>query len=685
MAMAFIPPPPVGGPSDERPPRKPEPPVQELSIAAETAEIERLRSEADAARRECAELKASLGRREREIKGEAYAQFKKREAELLEGLRIRGQETEARLDERRRRLDAQAAEILKRAAREAEAIETKLREEKTLAQRRVQETESQERQSKSEAVRESQKAVLMSRRLEAALERVRALEADVSFARTQAVDAGDKARAEGESAGRALAAERERAAELERKLKESGGRERWLEARLKDKSPAVEAGAKAPPSRAPRPVPPGGLQEEFDKLTGLRQGAVKRFFGWSRVQIEDSGLMVKVVQFILESAARLNASDVHLEPVGTAMRVRFRIDGMLEEVLRVPQRDKLTVISRIRVMSGLDPEHGSATAKPQEGRTMVAVDGKEVDLRLSTFPTTEGDKAVIRLIYRGETGRGLADLGFSDEITQALDRLIHAPKGMILVTGPTGCGKSTTLYALLSTLNEPGRNIVTLEDPVEMKIAGINQCAVSPKIEFTFASGLRAILRQDPNVIMVGEIRDPETAEIAMSASLTGHVLLSTLHTNSAAGAVARLLDMGLEPYLVASGLTAVFAQRLVRKICDVCADPYSPPKTALDELRRVVERFRIDFPDSGLGGLRRGAGCPSCRGTGYLGRVLLYELLSDVSGLRKLIMEKSPVEDIQQAALAGGMRPMLAHAFAQLRAGTTTLEEIFRVVGQRD
>lgn len=392
-----------------------------------------------------------------------------------------------------------------------------------------------------------------------------------------------------------------------------------------------------------------------------------------------------MVQLIFEEAVRTHASDIHLEPMIEHLRVRLRIDGILEEVLILPHAMNIRVVPRIRVMCGLDPEQGQQTAKPQDGRMAATIANEEADLRLSTFPTTYGDKAVLRIIRRNLKVPKIDDLGFKTEVVAHLRKLITRPQGMIIVTGPAGNGKSTTLYTILQELNTPTRNIVTLEDPIELKIPGINQSNVVPKSGFTFASGLRSILRQDPNVVMVGEIRDMETAEIAMSASLTGHLLLSTLHTNSAMGAVVRMVDMGLEPYLIATALTAVMAQRLARRLCEKCREPYQPSRADLDTIDGLIKRTGIKISSASLTELYRGKGCPACRGSGYSGRFLLFELAALTPSLRTLILQKSPLSELQKQANAEGMETLLVDGLEKAGKGITSLDEILRVVGVDD
>jgi type II secretory ATPase GspE/PulE/Tfp pilus assembly ATPase PilB-like protein len=429
------------------------------------------------------------------------------------------------------------------------------------------------------------------------------------------------------------------------------------------------------------------LQPAFQKLLIAAKEIPKAgFFGGTagKPSPNEEKLIGDVVQLILHAALRVRASDIHLEPQESYLRVRFRIDGILEEVLRVRHNLNLRVVSNIRVTCSLDPEKGSG-GKPEDGRVSVKIDGREADLRLSTFPTAFGDKAVLRVIPRSSKTATLDELGLEPASVDVLRGLLTRPQGLLIVTGPTGSGKSTTLYAALDSLNDSSRNIVTLEDPVERKVPGITQGMIQPRQGFGFAEGLRAILRQDPNVIMVGEIRDTETAEIALSAALTGHLLLTTLHTVSALGAVNRLIDMGLEPFLVASAITAVTAQRLARTVCTGCVEAYAPTAEELAEVGMRAVKAGVKVPDGFGRNLKRGAGCGVCRGTGYFGRVLLFEALVITPPLREAILRKGSVDDLRDAAARGGMEPLLLDGLRKAADGRTTLAEILRVVDSAD
>ena len=438
------------------------------------------------------------------------------------------------------------------------------------------------------------------------------------------------------------------------------------------------------PSNEPQRLP---LQAEFVELVRKAKETTKggMFGGGGKAKPEDEKLVFDTVQRILREAVKLRASDVHLEPMESALRVRYRVDGILEEMLQIPSALNLRVVSHIRVMCGLDPERGIGTSKPEDARMSFAQDGIEVDLRLSTFPTTHGDKAVLRLIPRSTAVPGIDELGLDAKVTDALRAVITRPQGMFIVTGPTGSGKSTTLYTLLQLVNSPSRNIVTLEDPIEKKIPGVNQGMIQPKAGFGFAEGLRAILRQDPNVIMVGEIRDLETAEIAVSASLTGHMIFTTLHTNSALGAITRLFDMELEPFLIASALTSVSAQRLARRVCPDCAQPYEPTSAEVAEIEHRVKSGGINFPQGLLKNLKRGTGCAACRQSGYVGRVLLFEHVPITATLRAMILKKASLDELRAAALKDGNEPLISDGLRKVAQGITSISEVFRVVDSVD
>ncbi len=380
--------------------------------------------------------------------------------------------------------------------------------------------------------------------------------------------------------------------------------------------------------------------------------------------------IIRLMNRILARAVQMGASDIHLEPFREFMRVRYRIDGVLYERLKIPSRHQGAVVSRVKVLSKLNI---AEKRLPQDGRIRLKVGPKDVDIRVSTLPTAFGERVVLRLLDQTTLFRGLQDIGMPPDTYDTVERLIHRTQGMILVTGPTGSGKTTTLYAALDRINQPGRNIITIEDPIEYQINGISQIPVNPKIGMTFANGLRSIVRQDPDVILVGEIRDLETAEIAIHAALTGHLVFSTLHTIDAASAVTRLIDMGIEPFLVTSSVEAIIAQRLVRTICPHCREPYSPPRALLEELG-------LD-PDRDGGTYFRGAGCDSCMGTGYLGRTGIYELFLCDDEMGKVITRTSDAGEIRKLSVRRGMRRLVEDGVLKIREGITTPEEVIRVI----
>src|SRR5262245_22159215 len=379
--------------------------------------------------------------------------------------------------------------------------------------------------------------------------------------------------------------------------------------------------------------------------------------------------VVRLVNLLIENAIKANASDVHIEPFEDTLRVRYRIDGVLFDAETPPKRLRAAITSRIKIMAELNI---AERRLPQDGRIRMGLEGRRLDLRVSTIPTLHGESVVMRILDRAAILMPLDHLGFEERSRRSIERIINLPHGMLLVTGPTGSGKTTTLYAALDKINSPDKKIITIEDPVEYQLGGINQIPVRPTIGLSFAAGLRHIVRQDPDVIMVGEIRDLETAEIAIQAALTGHLVFSTLHTNDAPGALTRLLDMGVEPYLVASVLEGVLAQRLVRLVCTGCRKPYEPE---LSELRALgIDRV----PSSAR--LTRGAGCEECRGTGYRGRTGIYEFMAMTEELRGLTIRKTPGHEMRQRAIAAGMTSLRQDGWQKCCLGITTVEEILRV-----
>jgi len=382
--------------------------------------------------------------------------------------------------------------------------------------------------------------------------------------------------------------------------------------------------------------------------------------------------VVKFVNQVIWEAFKERATDIHLEPMESDLRVRYRVDGMLHQT-PVPAQLKqfqAAIISRIKVMANMDI---AERRLPQDGRINVRSGGEEIDVRVSTIPTAYGESVSLRLLTRSSIFLGLESLGLSPADDKIVRKLVELPHGIILVTGPTGSGKSTSLYAFLSTINSIDQRIITIEDPIEYELPGVNQMQVRPDIGLTFASGLRHILRQDPDVIMVGEVRDKDTAEIAIRAALTGHLVFSTLHTNDSAGAVTRLVDMGIESFLVSSSVEALIAQRLVRTICKACKEEYRPDAELLRE---------IGFPenDAAKTKFHRGRGCEDCRFTGFRGRTGIYEILVMDESLRPLVIERTSSSAIKQAACARGMRTLRDDGWAKVKAGLTTVEEVGRV-----
>ncbi len=379
---------------------------------------------------------------------------------------------------------------------------------------------------------------------------------------------------------------------------------------------------------------------------------------------------IRAVNRLITQAVEQRASDIHVEPTEEQLKVRMRIDGAMLEQDPLPASMKAAFVSRVKVMSGLNI---AEKRLPQDGRLRLAVRGHDVDLRVATAPTIHGESVVMRLLDRSNLTLDLATLGFDPPTVKALTDLVHQPHGIVLVTGPTGSGKTTTLYATLSLLNASTRKILTVEDPVEYRLAGINQTQVSPPIGLTFAAALRSFLRQDPDVMMVGEIRDLETAQVAVQASLTGHMILSTLHTNTAAGAVTRLIDMGVEPFLIASTVSAVLAQRLVRRLCPHCRQPHQADHAVLRSLGfHVKEGARIT--------LYQPVGCASCNGSGFRGRIAIHELLRMDEKLSQMVVAHAEARDIQRQAVSTGMHTMLQDGLIKSHAGLTTIEEVVRV-----
>lgn len=385
---------------------------------------------------------------------------------------------------------------------------------------------------------------------------------------------------------------------------------------------------------------------------------------------KDDAPIIRLANSILSQAVKQKASDIHLEPFEEEVKVRYRLDGVLYNILSIPQKLKAGILSRFKLMANLNI---AEKRLPQDGRIRIRAAGRDVDIRVSTIPVRHGERVVLRILEQGTLLLPLSEIGFAPEDLAQLNRLISLTSGIVLVTGPTGAGKTTTLYAILNTINSPDKNIITIEDPVEYQLRGIGQIQVNPRISLTFASGLRSILRQDPDVILIGEIRDTETAEIAIQASLTGHLVFSTLHTNDAPSAMTRLIDMGVEPFLISTSVRAVLAQRLVRKICPSCRTPYRPSP---DELSRLS----IDpsmLPD---GRLFHGTGCPDCLGTGYKGRQGIYELFVLDPDIAHLVNIREDAAALREAGRKKGMQSLTDDGRRKVLEGITTIEEVLRV-----
>jgi type IV pilus assembly protein PilB len=386
----------------------------------------------------------------------------------------------------------------------------------------------------------------------------------------------------------------------------------------------------------------------------------------------DEAPIVRFVNLLITQAVADRASDIHVEPAESDLRIRFRVDGVLHEVMRSPRSIQAGVISRLKIMADINI---AERRLPQDGRMSLTVGGRTVDLRVATHPTVHGEKVVLRILDTSQARLDLADLGFRAEALRRYEACYRKPYGTILVTGPTGSGKSTTLYATLNLLNQEDRNIITVEDPVEYRLAGVNQIQVNPRAGLTFAAALRSILRADPDIILVGEIRDRETAVIAIEAALTGHLVLSTLHTNDAASTPMRLIEMGVEPFLVTSALDCVVAQRLARRLCDRCKEPYQPSPAELAE---------ADWPAAELGErpqLYRPVGCPACSRTGYRGRLAIQEVMVLSEEIERMTVERYSSDDVKKTAVSQGMEPLREDGLRKVAQGLTSLEEVFRVV----
>ncbi|BCR05981.1 type II secretion system protein GspE [Desulfuromonas versatilis] len=415
----------------------------------------------------------------------------------------------------------------------------------------------------------------------------------------------------------------------------------------------------------------GEAQEFVEEIEGQgAEGLARGLEPADLLDASDEAPIIRFVNSLITQGYRERASDIHIEPFENALIVRYRIDGVLYEVLRPPHKAQASITSRIKIMSGLNI---AEKRLPQDGRFRVRIAGKDLDVRVSTLPTAFGERVVMRLLEQSSSVLTLEDVGMESELLAQVNRMIHKSHGIFLVTGPTGSGKTTTLYAALTRLNSREKNIITVEDPIEYQLSGVGQIQVNPKINLTFANGLRSILRQDPDIIMVGEIRDGETAEIAVQSALTGHMVFSTLHTNDAAGALTRLVEMGIEPFLAASSIVGILAQRLVRRICPDCREAYHPAP-------ELIREMGLEGAVPAGAAFYRGKGCPSCMDIGYRGRTGIYELLTVDEQIRDLLLQNKDSSSIKASAMRRGMQPLRESGLARALKGETTLEEVVRV-----
>lgn len=420
----------------------------------------------------------------------------------------------------------------------------------------------------------------------------------------------------------------------------------------------------------------GGSKNILDAVTQKSDDTAVSFKGVAgevvKEEEKEEAPIIKLVTQIISEAVKNRASDIHVEPLEDKFRIRYRIDGVLHEVPGPPKQLQPSILSRLKIMAGMNI---AEKRLPQDGRIRILGMGKDLDLRVSTLPALYGESIVMRILDKSSFMLGLAELGFLHEDADTFEKLIHLPYGMLLITGPTGSGKTTTLYAALSYINKPNKKLITVEDPVEYQLSGINQVQVKPQIGLTFASGLRTMLRQAPDIIMVGEIRDFETASIATQAALTGHLLFSTLHTNDAAGAFTRLIDMGVKSYLVSSTILAVMAQRLVRKICSNCKEQYKP---SIEEL--YLFGYKPGDPKAEELKLFKGKGCKTCNYTGYKGRIGVFELLVNNDEIREMIVKRRSSYEIRDLARKHGMKLLREDGLNKIAEGITTVSEVVRI-----
>jgi type IV pilus assembly protein PilB len=416
----------------------------------------------------------------------------------------------------------------------------------------------------------------------------------------------------------------------------------------------------------------GAMQENVDEMvTNLEESLIADRHG-EELDAEpgEESVVSKLLNLIITEAITKGAGDIYLEPQDNDLRVRFRIDGVCQEVMRTPKKLQTRLISRVKISSGMDIAERRI---PQDGRFGVVLDGKAVDFRVAVLPTVRGEMSVMRLLRHDSIMMSLQDLGFLENSLAALKNALDKPYGCILVTGPTGSGKSTTLYAAINETNDPGTNLITVEDPVEYRLEGLSQVQVHERAGLSFASALRSILRQDPDTVMIGEIRDVETATIAIEAALTGHLVLSTLHTNSAPSAMTRLTEMGVEPFLTASAVNCVVAQRLARRLCD-CKEPYTPDEAALDRINFPHEKGKVPT-------LYKAVGCKKCNNIGYKGRMGIHEVLVMTEVLERMTVEHASADDLERQAIKDGMVPLRQDGFLKCALGQTSVEEILRVI----
>ncbi len=414
-----------------------------------------------------------------------------------------------------------------------------------------------------------------------------------------------------------------------------------------------------------------GAKEMIEELGAEQGGVAIEEIGETDILTQASDApIIKLVNNILVQAVKNGASDIHIEPFEKELRVRYRVDGVMQEIMKPPKRVQGALVSRLKIMSNLNIAEKRI---PQDGRIQIKVADKAVDIRVSVLPVAHGERVVMRLLDKSRGFSKLEDVGFSPRDYEVLTRNIERPNGILYVTGPTGSGKTTTLYAILAVLNKPEENIITVEDPVEYQMAGVSQVQVNEKVGMTFAAALRSILRQDPDTVMIGETRDQETAQIAIQAALTGHLVLSTLHTNSAAASITRLIDMGVEPFLIASSVAMVLAQRLVRKLCEACKKPYTPDEA-------LLSRLGVTKADCEGKTIYEAGGCPECMESGYRGRIAIFEIMEMSDKIAELTVQRADTSLISKQAIKDGMIFLVQDGWRKILLGVTTIEEVLAV-----